>query len=73
MIGYRQMEHKDAAHEEPESMVRSTADQEAREREALRRRVRESLLRCPDAKPVAAPVGSRRAGFGPACGSRGSL
>ena len=48
MIGYRQMEHKDAAHEEPESMVRSTADQEAREREALRRRVRESLLRCPD-------------------------
>ncbi len=42
------MEHKDAAHEEPESAVRPTADQEAREREALRRRVRESLLRCPD-------------------------
>ena len=38
------MEHKDAAHEEPESI----ADREAREREALRRRVRESLLRCPD-------------------------
>ena len=48
MIGYRQMEHKDAAQEGPDSIVRSTADQEAREREALRRRVRESLLRCPD-------------------------
>lgn len=42
------MEHQDAAHKEPESIVRSTPDQEAREREALRRRVRESLLRCPD-------------------------
>ena len=42
------MEHKDAAHEESESVARTTADQEAREREALRRRVRESLLRCPD-------------------------
>ena len=42
------MEHKDAAHEEPESIVASAADREAREREALRRRVRESLLRCPD-------------------------
>ncbi len=43
------MEHKDAAHEEPESIVRPAAiDDEAREREALRRRVRESLLRCPD-------------------------
>jgi len=42
------MEQKDAAHEEPQSMVRPAADQAAREREALRRRVRESLLRCPD-------------------------
>jgi len=48
MIGYRQMDHKDAAHEEPESIGRPAADEQAREREALRRRVRESLLRCPD-------------------------
>jgi hypothetical protein len=48
MIGYRQMEQQDASHEEPASVVHATADQEAREREALRRRVRESLLRCPD-------------------------
>ena len=48
MIGYRQMEHKDVAREEPESIVGPALDQEAREREALRRRVRESLLRCPD-------------------------
>ena len=42
------MEHKDIAREEPESIDRPATDQEAREREALRRRVRESLLRCPD-------------------------
>ena len=49
MIGYRQMEHKDAAHEEPRVDGRPAADRAAaREREALRRRVRESLLRCPD-------------------------
>ena len=42
------MEHKDLAREEPESFERPATDQEAREREALRRRVRESLLRCPD-------------------------
>jgi hypothetical protein len=48
MIGYRPMEHKDASHPEPESPVRAIVDEQAREREALRRRVRESLLRCPD-------------------------
>jgi hypothetical protein len=48
MIGYRQMEHTDASHQEPESAARVAADQQAREREALRRRVRESLLRCPE-------------------------
>ena len=42
------MERKDVAREEPESVAGPTAEEEAREREALRRRVRESLLRCPD-------------------------
>ncbi len=42
------MEHTDASHQEQESPVRVAADQQAREREALRRRVRESLLRCPE-------------------------
>ena len=42
------MEHKDAAQNESESIARAVADQEAREREALRGRVRESLLRCPE-------------------------
>ena len=42
------MEHADASHPEPESQARAAADQQAREREALRRRVRESLLRCPE-------------------------
>ena len=48
MIGYSKMEHKDVARDEPESIDGPVTDQEAREREALRRRVRESLLRCPD-------------------------
>ena len=42
------MEHQDAAQKESERIARAVTDQEAREREALRRRVRESLLRCPE-------------------------
>ena len=49
MIGLQGMEHEDAAAEEREPVARRPAERDAREREALRRRVRESLLRCPDA------------------------
>jgi hypothetical protein len=49
MIGYRPMEHYDAQ-QESEPVGHQVEEQQAREREALRRRVRESLLRCPDAK-----------------------
>ena len=48
MIGYRVME-KNSAQEEPEAAGNQRDEQRAREREALRRRVSESLLRCPEA------------------------
>jgi hypothetical protein len=45
------MEHTSAAPEQPEQEAPSTVDeQRAREREALRRRVRQSLVLCPDAQ-----------------------
>jgi hypothetical protein len=42
------MEHENASAHEADSAVTAIDDQQARDREALRRRVRESLLRCPD-------------------------
>jgi hypothetical protein len=42
------MEHASAGPEESEAAVKTVEEQRAREREALRRRVRESLVRCPD-------------------------
>jgi hypothetical protein len=45
------MEHASAVHEESDPAVNTVDEQRAREREALRRRVRESLVRCPDAPP----------------------
>ena len=43
------MEHDDAVEPEAEAATTSADERRAREREALRRRVRESLVRCPDA------------------------
>lgn len=48
MIGYRAMEQP-SPNEEPETAGNPHDEQRAREREALRRRVSESLLRCPEA------------------------
>jgi hypothetical protein len=42
------MEHDNAVSEESDAAGNDLDEQRAREREALRRRVRESLLRCPD-------------------------
>jgi hypothetical protein len=42
------MEHTDGAKEQAEMTGTQSAEQQAREREALRRRVRDSLLRCPE-------------------------
>jgi hypothetical protein len=50
MIGYRAVEHDGATAEESESAGSPVDEQQAREREALRRRVRESLLHCPEAE-----------------------
>ena len=47
------MEHASAGQEESEPAGNTVDEQRAREREALRRRVRESLVRCPDAPPSA--------------------
>jgi len=44
------MEHENAAPQESEPARKTVEEQQAREREALRRRVRESLVRCPDAQ-----------------------
>jgi hypothetical protein len=43
------MEQQIAADTEADSSAGNQEEQQAREREALRRRVRESLLRCPGA------------------------
>ena len=43
------MENAQQAGDEPEPGRRASDEQRAREREALRRRVSESLVRCPDA------------------------
>jgi hypothetical protein len=48
VIGYGAMEHTDGAKEQVEMTGAQAAEQQAREREALRRRVRESLVRCPE-------------------------
>jgi hypothetical protein len=45
------MEQQVAADTESESAGNRVDEQRALEREALRRRVRESLLRCPGAEP----------------------
>jgi len=45
------MEQQAAADTESESAGNRAEEQQARDREALRRRVRESLLRCPGAEP----------------------
>jgi hypothetical protein len=50
VIGFTIMEEQAAADTESESAGNRVEDQYAREREALRRRVRESLLRCPGAE-----------------------
>jgi hypothetical protein len=47
MIGYRAMEHQVGAEQESEAAGNRADEQQRREREALKRRVRESLLRCP--------------------------
>jgi hypothetical protein len=41
------MEHQGAVDKESEPAVNQADEQRSREREALRRRVHESLLRCP--------------------------
>jgi len=43
------MEPANPGPEESELAAKTADEQRAREREALRRRVRESLVRCPDA------------------------
>jgi hypothetical protein len=45
------MEQTSATPEESEQAANAADDQRAREREALRRRVRESLVRCPENSP----------------------
>jgi hypothetical protein len=45
------MEQQAAADKESEAARNRADEQQAREREALRRRVRESLLRCPGVDP----------------------
>jgi hypothetical protein len=50
VIGFTVMEDQAAADKESESAGNGVEDQYAREREAMRRRVRESLLRCPGAE-----------------------
>jgi hypothetical protein len=50
VIGFAIMDEQVAADKESESVGNRVEDQHAREREALRRRVRESLLRCPGAE-----------------------
>jgi hypothetical protein len=47
MIGFTIMEDQAATDNESESAGNAVEDEYAREREAMRRRVRESLLRCP--------------------------
>jgi hypothetical protein len=44
------MEHQGGADQESEAAGNRADEQQAREREALKRRVRESLLRCPGAE-----------------------
>ncbi len=46
------MEHQVAVDKESEPAGNRPEEQQAREREALRRRVHESLLRCPGAEPT---------------------
>ena len=46
------MEHDDAIEQEAEAAKAAADERRAREREALRRRVRESLVRCPDVHSV---------------------
>jgi hypothetical protein len=43
------MDHTSAVETDSESVGSRVEEQQAREREALKRRVRESLLRCPGA------------------------
>lgn len=43
------MEPDNAMPDEPEAVGAAADEQRAREREALRRRVRDSLVRCPEA------------------------
>jgi hypothetical protein len=45
------MEQQASVETESESVGNRVEEQQAREREALRRRVRESLLRCPGTEP----------------------
>jgi hypothetical protein len=44
------MEHQGGAEQESDAAGNRADEQQAREREALKRRVRESLLRCPGAE-----------------------
>jgi hypothetical protein len=44
------VEHQGGAEQESEAVGNRADEQQAREREALKRRVRESLLRCPGAE-----------------------
>jgi hypothetical protein len=50
VIGFTTMDEQVATDTESESAGNRPEEQQAREREALRRRVRESLLRCPGAE-----------------------
>jgi len=45
------MEQKVAGEKDSEAASNANEEQQARQREALRRRVHESLLRCPGAEP----------------------
>jgi len=47
----RAMDHTNTGQDEPEQSGIRDAEQQPSDREALRRRVRESLLRCPEAEP----------------------
>jgi hypothetical protein len=50
VIGYPVVEHQGGAEQESDAAGNRADEQQAREREALKRRVRESLLRCPGAE-----------------------